>query len=54
MSPVQPERKTMQKQPAPQTTIPQHVVDRLESEWREMRPVREAAPAKPATVVPAE
>lgn len=44
----------MQKQPAQQTTIPQHVVERMENEWRDMRPVRETAPAKPATTVPAE
>ncbi len=44
----------MQKQPAQQTTIPQHVVERLEDEWRQMRPVRETTPAKPAPQQPAE
>jgi hypothetical protein len=44
----------MQKQPAQQTTIPQHVVERMEDEWRQMRPVRETTPAKPAPQQPAE
>ncbi|TCR93180.1 MULTISPECIES: hypothetical protein [Rhizobium/Agrobacterium group] len=44
----------MQKQTAPQPTIPQHVVERMEDEWRQMRPVRETPPAKPAPQQPAE
>lgn len=38
----------MQKQPAQQTTIPQHIVERMEDEWRQMRPVRDVPTAKPA------
>ncbi len=37
----------MQKQPEPAAPIPQHVFERLEDEWRQMRPVRET-PEKPA------
>jgi hypothetical protein len=44
----------MQKQPAQQTTIPQHVVERMEDEWRQMRPVRETPPVKLAPQQPAE
>ncbi len=43
----------MQKKAAPQTTIPQHVVERMEDEWRQMRPATET-PAKPAAPQPAE
>lgn len=32
-------------QAAPSNPIPQHVVERLESEWKQ---IRESAPAKPA------
>jgi len=32
-------------QAAPSNPIPQHIVERLESEWKQMR---ESAPAKPA------
>ena len=34
--------------PAPQTTIPQHVLDRLESEWRQMGTREEQEPRKTA------
>jgi hypothetical protein len=43
----------MQKKTIPQATIPQHVLERMESEWRQMRPVHETAP-KPAAPQPAE
>ncbi len=34
-------------QAAPSKQIPQHVLDRIESEWKQMR---DSAPAKPAGV----
>jgi hypothetical protein len=37
----------MQKQATTPTTIPQHVFERLEYEWRQMQTSREPAP-KPA------
>ncbi len=44
----------MHKQTTPQPTIPQHLVERMEDEWRQMRPVRETQEPKPATQQPAE
>jgi hypothetical protein len=37
-------QKTAPTQPEPQPTIPQHIVDRMENEWRQVRPGRETPP----------
>lgn len=38
----------MQTPATTQATIPQHLVDQMENEWRQVRPVREAPrPAEP-------
>lgn len=41
----------MQTTTAPQSTIPQHVLDRLESEWRQMGERHDQAP-KPVLPTP--
>lgn len=37
-------QKTAPTQPEQQTTIPQHVVDRMENEWRQVRPAGRETP----------